>query len=51
MWLLEVFFSGAPSKTDELSKTNSRSVEQAISYFTLNDLLKQELLFSSMLFY
>ena len=29
---------GAPSKTGELSKTNSCSVEQAISYFTVNDL-------------
>ena len=37
-WLLEVFFRGAPSKTGELSKTNSCSIEQAISYFTVNDL-------------
>ena len=37
--------------TGELSKTNTRSVEQAISYVTVNGLLKQELLFSSMIFY
>ena len=49
-WLFEVFFPGAPSKTGESSKTNSRSVEQAISYFPVNGLLKQELLFSSMIF-
>ena len=42
---------GAWSKTGELSKTNSCSVEQAISYFTVNGLLKQELLFSLMTFY
>ena len=48
--LFGVFFPGAPSKTGELSKTNSRSVEHAISYFLANDLLKQELLFSSMIF-
>ena len=45
------FFSGSLSKTGELSKTNTRFVEQAISYFTVNDILKQELLFSSMIFY
>ena len=37
-WLLEVFFSGAPSKTGELSKTNILSVEQASSYCTVNGL-------------
>ena len=35
------FFPGAPSKIDELLKTISSSVEQAISYLTLNSLLKQ----------
>ena len=40
-------FPGAPSKTGELSKTNSCSVEEAISCFTVNGLLKQESLFSS----
>ena len=44
-------FPGASSKTDELSKTNCCSVEQAISYFTVNSLLKQESLFSSIIFY
>ena len=39
------------SSTGELSKTNSCSVEQAISYFTVNTLSKQESLFSSMTFY
>ena len=38
-------FPGAPSKTGELSKTNSRSVEQALSYFTV------ELWFSAMIFH
>ena len=32
-------FSGDPSKTGELSKTNGRSVEQTLSYFTVDDLL------------
>ena len=41
-WLLE---GGDPSKTGELSKTNSRSVEQTLSYFTVDDLLKHELSF------
>ena len=36
-------FPGAPSKADELSKTNNRSGEQTLSYFTVDDLLKQEL--------
>ena len=44
-------FPGAPSKAGELSKTNSRSVEQALSYFTVDDLLKQELWFSAMIFH
>ena len=35
------FFPGAPSKIDELLKTISCSVEQAISYLTVNSLLKQ----------
>ena len=35
------FFPGASSKIDELLKTNSCSVEQAISYLTVNSLLKQ----------
>ena len=41
----------SPSKTGELSKTNSRTAEQALSHFTVDDLLKQELLFSSTIFY
>ena len=44
-------FPGAPSKAAELSKTNSRFVDQALSYFTVDDLLKQELWFSAMLFH
>ena len=39
------------ASTGELSKTNSCSVERAISYFTVNTLSKQESLFSSMTFY
>ena len=35
------FFSGVPSKVDKLLKTNSCSVEQAISYLILNSLSKQ----------
>ena len=35
------FFGGAPSKIGELLKTSSWSVEQAISYLTVNSLLKQ----------
>ena len=35
------FFPGAPSKIDELLKSNSCSVEQAVSYLTVNSLLKQ----------
>ena len=35
----------------ELSKTNNRTAEQALSHFTVDDLLKQELLFSSTIFY
>ena len=50
-WFLEVFFPGIPSKFNKLSKTNSCSVEQAISYFAVNGLLKQKLLYSSMIFY
>ena len=38
-------FPGVPSKAGELSKTNSRSVEQALSYFTV------ELWFSAMIFH
>ena len=38
-------FPGAPSKTSELSKTNSSSVEQVLSYLTVNGLLKQEFFF------
>ena len=49
-WLLR-FFSVSPSKTGELSKTNRRTAEQALSHFTADDLLKQELLFSSTIFY
>ena len=30
------FYQGAPSKIGELLRTNSFSVEQAISYFTVN---------------
>ena len=33
----------------KIVKNNSCSIEQAISYFAANDLLKQELLFSSMI--
>ena len=44
-------FPGIPSKVNKLSKTNSCSVEQAISYFAVNGLLKQKLLYSSMIFY
>ena len=43
-------FPGIPSKINKLSKTNSCSVEQAISYFAVNGLLKQKLLYSSMIF-
>ena len=50
-WLLRVFFLGVLSKIGKLSKTNSCFVEQAISYFTVNSLLKLKLLFSSMIFY
>ena len=35
------FFPGGPSKIDELLKTNSCSVGQAIIYLTVNSLLKQ----------
>ena len=42
---------GARSNIVKLSKTNSFSVEQAIGYFAANDLFKQKLLFSSMIFY
>ena len=45
------FFSVSPSKSGALSKTNSRTAEQALSHFTVDDLLKQELLFSSTIFY
>ena len=45
------FFSVSPSKAGELSKTNNRTAEQALSHFTVDDLLKQELLFSSTIFY
>ena len=34
-------FLGAPSKIDELFKTNSCPVEEAISHFPVNSLLKQ----------
>ena len=34
-------FPGAPSKIDELFKTNSCPVEEAISDFPVNSLLKQ----------
>ena len=44
-------FLGAPSKASALSKTNSRSVEQALSYFTVDNILKQELWFSAMRFH
>ena len=44
-------FPGAQSKTGKLLKTNSCSVEQAGSYFTVNGLLKQELLFWLMMFF
>ena len=35
------FFPGPSSKIDDFLKTNSCSVEQAISYLTVNSLLKQ----------
>ena len=35
------FFPGAPSKIDESLKTISCSVEQAISYLSVNSILKQ----------
>ena len=35
------FFPGTSSKIDDFLKTNSCSVEQAISYLTVNSLLKQ----------
>ena len=44
-------FPGALSKTRELSKTNSCSVEHVRNYLTVNGLLKKELFFSSMIFY
>ena len=44
-WPLEVFFPGAPSKISELLKTNSCSVEQAISYFTVNWCFKAKIVF------
>jgi len=34
-WPLEVFFPGASSKIGEVFKTNSCSLEHAISYFTV----------------
>ena len=34
-WPLEVFFPGTPSKIGELLKTNSCSVQQAVSCFTV----------------
>ena len=41
-WVASRKFSpGAPSKIDELLKSNSFSVEQAISYLTVNSLTKQ----------
>ena len=45
-WPLEVFFHGVPSKIGELLKTNSCSVEQAISYFTVNRCFKAKIIFS-----
>lgn len=45
--LFRVFFPGASSKIGELLKTKSCSVKQTNSFFiffTVNDLLKQELL-------
>ena len=44
-------FPGALSKTGKLLKANSCSVEQAGSYFTVNGLLKQELLFLLVMFF
>ena len=44
-------FPGALSKTGKLLKANSCSVEQAGSYFTVNGLFKQELLFWLMMFF
>ena len=43
-WPLKVFFPGAPSKIGELLKTNSCSVEQAISYFTVNWCFKAKII-------
>ena len=42
-WLLEVFFTGGWSKIGGLLETNSCSVEQAISYFTVNQCFKAEI--------
>ena len=41
-WSLEVFFPGTPSKIGELLKTNSCSVEQAVSCFTVTRCFKAE---------
>ena len=41
-WPLEVFFPGTPSKIGELLKTNSCSVEQAVSCFTVTRCFKAE---------
>ena len=35
-------FPGAPSKTSDSSKANSPSVEQTLSYFTVDDLLNDK---------
>ena len=43
--LLEVFFPGAQGNIVKLSKPNSCSVEQAISYFAANDLLNKNYCF------
>ena len=44
-------FPGASSKASDLSNSNSRTFEQALSYFIVDDLLKQELWFSAMIFH
>ena len=46
-----VLFPGPPTKTGELSKAICRTVELALSYFTVDDLLYKQLLFSSMIFH
>ena len=52
-WLFEVFFRELHVKLEGYLKNSSCSIEQAtcISYFVVNGLLTQELLFSSTIFF